>query len=429
MKKTASWHTGFEAFLKDLGERGQKDFSAVDAQVGLIIEEVRKRGDKALIELSARFDGARLTNKTLRVSPAEVRAALRKVAAGTVSLLQEAAARIWKFHREQVRRSWTITDDEGTLLGQNISPVESAGLYVPGGKAAYPSSVLMNAIPAQVAGVKRLVICTPAPGGSVNPLVLAAAELLGIGEVYKVGGAQAVAAMAYGTRTIRPVDKIVGPGNIYVAAAKKAVFGKVSIDMIAGPSEVFIIADRTADPDYVAADLLSQAEHDQMASCVLLTDSKRLAGKMEKKLAVQLAALPRRRIAEAALRDRGAIIIVRSITEAFDLANRLGPEHLEVLVENPLEWLTRAKYAGSVFFGPWTPEPLGDYLAGPNHVLPTGGAARFSSSLGVDDFLVRSNVLCFKPGGFFRLAPKVSRFAELEGLDAHARSVKIRKRP
>lgn len=427
MKKVSTRQDDFPAVLAALRERGQVDSSGVEEDVRRIIGEVRERGDEALAEMARRFEGADLTAKTLAVTPREMEEAVAGLDREVRNLLAEAVGRIRRFHQEQRRRSWFISEGKGTLMGQVVSPMESAGLYVPGGKAAYPSTVLMNAIPAQVAGVARLVICTPAPGGRVHPLVLAAADLLGIREIYKVGGAQAIAAMAYGTRTISPVDKIVGPGNIWVATAKKAVYGRVSIDMIAGPSEVFIIAAGGASPAHIAADLLSQAEHDEMATAVLLTPSADLAAAVERELKDRLAALPRRAIAEASLGGRGMIIHTRDLDEAFSLSNLLAPEHLEVMVDDPLSWLSRVRFAGSVFFGPYTPEALGDYMAGPNHVLPTGGAARFSSTLGVEDFLVRSNVLCFGKDDFAKLADGVVRFARLEGLDAHARSVTVRK--
>jgi histidinol dehydrogenase len=427
VKTIRSWDDGFAAEVAALRERGESDSGGVEEKVREIIADVRGQGDSALVEMAARFDGATLTPGTIRVPAADIAAARRTVDPEVIALIERAAERIRLFHREQMRRSWFVTDETGSLYGQNFSPVESAGLYVPGGKAVYPSTVLMNAIPAQVAGVRRIVICTPATGGEINPLVLATADVLGIGEIYRVGGAQAVAAMAWGTAAVPRVDKIVGPGNIWVATAKKMVYGRVSIDSIAGPSEIFVIADAGADPEWVAADLLSQAEHDEMASSVLLTDCAELAARVEAALAAQVATLARRDIAVKSLASRGRIIIVRDITEAFDLANELGPEHLEVLTADPLRWLARARYAGSVFFGPYTPEAVGDYLAGPNHVLPTGGAARFSSSLGVDDFLVRSNVLAVTERGFLEMADGVARFADLEGLDAHARSVRLRR--
>lgn len=413
--------------LAALEQRGGVDLSGVEATVQGILDDVRRRGDQALVELAARFDGATLTPSTLAVSSEEFRQAEMEVDRDTLDLLRLAEERIRRFHRHQVRRSWFTTEEDGTLMGQLWSPMESAGLYVPGGKAVYPSTVLMNAIPAQEAGVRRIAICTPATGGRVNPLVLVAARILGIGEVYKVGGAQAVAALAFGTAAIPRVDKIVGPGNIYVAAAKRAVYGRVSIDSIAGPSEIFVVADRTADPAWVAADLLSQAEHDEMATTVLLTDSPDLAERVEGELLRQLPTLPRRQIAESSLGERGYLLVVENLAAAFELVNRFGPEHLEVLTEDPLGWLPRVRYVGSAFFGPHTPEALGDYLAGPNHVLPTGGAARFSSSLGVDDFMVRGNVLSFGRRGFDLLANQVVRFAELEGLTAHARSAALRR--
>jgi histidinol dehydrogenase len=428
MRRIATGEGDFEGILESLARRGESDFGDVEETVREIIADVRKRGDDALIDLASRFDATSLTPQTLRVAPGEIDEAVAGTPPEVLELMRSAAGRIRDFHREQVRRSWFVTDDLGGILGQHIVPMASAGLYVPGGTAVYPSTVLMNAIPALVAGVGRIAICTPARNGRVNPLVLAAADVVGVREIYKTGGAQAIAAMAYGTAAIAPVSKIVGPGNIWVAMAKRLVYGRVSIDSIAGPSEVFIVADDSADPEFVAADLLSQAEHDVMATCVLLTDSAALADRVTAAVGRQVAHLTRRELAMKSLQDRGWIILTATIEEAVRISNRLGPEHLEILVRDPLSQLPAITYAGSVFLGPWTPEPIGDYIAGPNHVLPTGGAARFSSSLGVDDFVVRSNIVHLKREGFEILAGMAATFADLEGLDAHARSIRIRKR-
>ncbi len=428
MKRIRTGERGTEEVLEALARRGEADFGGVEKQVREIIADVRKKGDDALFDLARKFDGTDLTPATLRITSAEMAEAVEATPPEIIGIMRAAADRIRNFHREQVRRSWFVTDERGGILGQRIVPMASAGLYVPGGTAVYPSTVLMNAIPARVAGVGRIVMCTPASKGRVNPLVLAAADIAGVREIYKTGGAQAIAAMAYGTASIEPVSKIVGPGNIWVAMAKRLVYGRVSIDSIAGPSEVFVIADSGADPEFIAADLLSQAEHDVMATCLLLTDSAACADRVEMALERQLASLPRRDLAGKSLADRGWIILVGSIDEAVHISNRLGPEHLEVMVQDPLALLPAITYAGSVFLGPWTPEAVGDYIAGPNHVLPTGGAARFSSGLGVDDFVVRSNVIHLKRGGFDELAEMAATFAELEGLDAHARSIRIRRR-
>ncbi len=427
MKRIRTGERGTEEVLEALARRGEADFGGVEKQVREIIADVRKRGDDALFDLAREFDATDLTPATLRITAAEVAEAVETTPPEILGIMRAAAGRIMNFHREQVRRSWFVTDEQGGILGQRIVPMASAGLYVPGGTAVYPSTVLMNAIPARVAGVGRIVMCTPASNGRVNPLVLAAADIAGVREIYKTGGAQAIAAMAYGTASIEPVSKIVGPGNIWVAMAKRLVYGRVSIDSIAGPSEVFVIADDSADPEFIAADLLSQAEHDVMATCLLLTDSPACADRVEMALERQLASLPRRDLAGKSLADRGWIILAGSIDEAVRISNRLGPEHLEVMVQDPLALLPAITYAGSVFLGPWTPEAIGDYIAGPNHVLPTGGAARFSSGLGVDDFIVRSNVIHFKRRGFDELAEMAATFAELEGLDAHARSIRVRR--
>jgi histidinol dehydrogenase len=429
MKTVHSRDREFRELLLCLERRGRRDSSAVEEQVSAILLDVQHRGDAAVAEYTERFDRVALAPAGFAVSRKEVRSAYRRVPREVLALFEESAARIRAFHERQRGESWFQAGEDGTLLGQLVTPLDRVGLYVPGGKAAYPSSVLMNAVPAQVAGVRSIAICTPAPGGVLNPHVLVAADLLGVEEIYRVGGAQAVGAMAYGTATIPRVDKIVGPGNIYVATAKKLVFGEVDIDMVAGPSEILILADDSADAVLVAADLLSQAEHDELATCVLVTDSRKLAERVRVEVERQIDALPRPDIARAAMRGQGLVMVVRDMEEGMAVANRVAPEHFEILVEEPLRFLPFVRNAGSVFLGAHTPEALGDYMAGPNHVLPTGGTARFFSTLGTPDFQKRSNLMAFSAAEFKKMAAKVERFARLEGLEAHARSVAVRRRP
>jgi histidinol dehydrogenase len=391
----------------------------VEAAVRAIVDDVRRRGDAALLEYTARFDRISLTADRLRVSPEEFDAAEAAVPAETRAALTVARDRIEAFHSRQMPQDDRYRDDIGVELGMRWTPVDAVGLYVPGGTAAYPSSVLMNAVPAKVAGVPRIALVVPAPDGVLNPLVLAAARLAGIDEVYRVGGAQAVAALAYGTESVPPVAKIVGPGNAYVAAAKRLVFGTVGIDMIAGPSEVLVIADDGNDPAWIAADLLAQAEHDTAAQSILVTDSPRLADAIEDAVAAQLATLPRAAIAGASWRDHGAVIRVDDLAAAVDLANRIAPEHLELAVADPEALLPSIRNAGAVFLGRHTPEAIGDYVGGPNHVLPTARSARFSSGLSVFDFLKRTTLLGMGPD-------QLRALAEAEGLAAHGRSVAIR---
>jgi histidinol dehydrogenase len=411
-----------EAFLRRLARRGGGVSAEVLRSTERILSAVRRQGYRALRRYTKRFDG----HERLRVSPAERRRAAARADRDVVRALGSAAARIRRFHRLQKESSWSVRE-EGARLGQLVLPIERAGIYVPGGTAAYPSSVLMNVIPAQVAGVREVAVTVPAPGGDLDPHVMVALDLLGVEEVYSVGGAQAVAALAYGTETIRPVDKITGPGNIYVAVAKRLVYGQVDIDMIAGPSEILIIADETADPAFVAADILSQAEHDRLASSVLLTDTPVLAEAVRRELGAQVARLPRSEIARRSLRAYGAIILVKDLAEAVELANRIAPEHLEVMTKAPRRLARGLRNAGAVFLGPWTPEPLGDYAAGPNHTLPTGATARWASALGVYDFLKRTSLIQFDRRGFRRLARTVETLARSEGLEAHARSVSVRR--
>jgi histidinol dehydrogenase len=402
--------------------------AALMRDVAAIIDDVRARGDAALIAYTRCFDGVTLEPNGLRVNVETIERSARRADAEALNALREAIKRIRAFHEHEFEqfKSWQVENESGVRLGQRISPIESAGLYVPGGTAAYPSSVLMNAIPAQVAGVRRLAVATPPRTLAENPLVAAALFELGIEEIYTVGGAQAIAALAYGTETIARVDKITGPGNKYVAAAKKLVFGAVGIDSIAGPSEVIVLADETARADYVAADLLAQAEHDEAASAILLTISEKLAFAVSEELKRQTEILPRRAIIEKSLRDYGALIVTETIDEACAIANELAPEHLEIITRDDEETAEKIIYAGAIFFGANTPEAVGDYFAGPNHVLPTGGAARFSSALGVGDFLRRTSVLRFSRAEIERTAPMIAAFARAECLEAHARSALIR---
>lgn len=398
----------------------------VAASVRAIIADVRRRGDAALIELGERFDKVKLTAATLRLSDTDIAAAAARCGREALKGLDVAARRIEAYHRQQIPSDIMYTDDVGARLGWRWTALDSVGLYVPGGTASYPSSVLMNAIPAVVAGVKRIVMVTPATGGAINPLTIEAARRAGITEIYRVGGAQAVAALAYGTQTIAPVDKIVGPGNAYVAAAKREVFGKVGIDSVAGPSEILVIADGANDPEWIAADLLSQAEHDTSAQSILITDDVAFAGKVEEAVARALALLPRRAIAEASWRDNGAIIVVARLEDAAPLSDRIAPEHLEIATADPDALLKRVRHAGAIFLGRHTPEAMGDYIAGPNHVLPTARTARFSSGLSVLDFLKRTTLLSCSPAAIAKLGPDAIALAEAEGLDAHARSVAAR---
>jgi histidinol dehydrogenase len=398
----------------------------VEAAARAIVEDVAARGDAGLIEATRKFDRLALDAKGLRVTTAEVDAAVKACDAATLEALRFARDRIETFHLKQMPKDERFTDSLGVELGWRWSAIESAGLYVPGGTAAYPSSVLMNAIPAKVAGVARLVMVVPAPDGKLNPLVLAAAQLGGVSEIYRVGGAQAIAALAHGTATIAPVAKIVGPGNAYVAAAKRLVFGKVGIDMIAGPSEVLIIADDTGNADWIAADLLAQAEHDASAQSILITDSKRLAVEVERAVTSQLTTLPRAQIAGASWHDFGAIILVKSLKEAVPLANAIAAEHLEIMTADPEAFSAQIRNAGAIFLGAHTPEAIGDYVGGSNHVLPTARSARFSSGLGVLDFMKRSSILKCGPEQLRALGPSAMTLGKAEGLDAHSRSVGMR---
>ena len=412
----------FDGYLR--AQRGKEE--DVASVVRTIVKDVRTRGDAALFELTKRFDGAELDRNTVQVSAKEIAAAEAQSDKAAVAALATAAQRIESYHRRQIPHDEWFADETGAKLGWRWTPLDSVGIYVPGGTASYPSSVLMNAIPARVAGVARIAMVTPANKGRINPLVLAAAKRAGVTEVYRVGGAQAVAALAYGTESIAAVDKIVGPGNAYVAEAKREVFGRVGIDSIAGPSEILVIADETSDPEWVAADLLSQAEHDESSQSVLITNSKPLAEKVASAVARMLAQLPRRAIAEASWRNHGAIIVVGSIEEACPLVDRIAPEHLEIAVANAQPLLRKIRHAGAIFLGPSTPEAIGDYIAGPNHVLPTSRTARFSSGLSVLDFMKRTTLLECAQSTLSAIGPDAIALAESEGLEAHARSIAAR---
>ena len=421
-RSSADFDERFGKFLS-----AKREVSAdVEAAARAIVQDVATRGDAALIEATKKFDRLELDAGGLRVTPAEIEAAVKACDAPTLDALKFARDRIETFHRRQMPKDERFTDAAGVELGWRWSAVEAVGLYVPGGTAAYPSSVLMNAVPATVAGVARLVMVVPSPGGTLNPLVLAAAQLGGVSEIYRVGGAQAVAALAYGTATIAAVAKIVGPGNAYVAAAKRLVFGKVGIDMIAGPSEVLILADRTGNPAWIAADLLAQAEHDASAQSILITDDPDLARDVETAVDAQLKSLPRVRVAEASWRDFGVIIVVDGLAEAVPLVDTIAPEHLEIASANAEDLAARIRNAGAIFLGPHTPEAIGDYVGGSNHVLPTARSARFSSGLGVPDFMKRTSILKCGPDQLRALAPAAIALGEAEGLDAHARSVAMR---
>ena len=412
-------------FATLLAQKREAD-ADVDADVAAIVAEVAARGDAALIELTDRFDRLRLTPATLAFSEAEIDAAVARVDPEDRAALELAAARIRAYHERQRPEDARWTDASGAELGWRWTPVAAAGLYVPGGLASYPSSVLMNAIPARVAGVERLVICAPTPGGTVNPLVLTAARLAGVATVYRVGGAQAIAALAYGTATIAPVDKIAGPGNAWVAAAKRRVFGRVGIDTIAGPSEVLVLADADNDPDWLALDLMAQAEHDASAQSILVTDDAGFGRAVAAAVEARLATLARREIAGASWRDFGAVVTVRDWDEAIPLVDRVAPEHLQVCTADPEPLAARVRHAGAIFIGAWTPEAIGDYVGGPNHVLPTARSARFASGLSVLDFMKRTTVARMTPAALAAIGPAAERLARAESLEAHGLSIRAR---
>lgn len=418
----------FEGRFRMIRERGRLFDPGLWAEVGRIVEEVGRRGDGALFEYTARWDGHAVTAETVEASAEERKTAAAKTSAEDREVLRLAGERIERFHKHQRREGWMVSDEEGVELGQRILPLERVGIYAPGGLASYPSTVLMTAIPARIAGVREIILVTPSRDGRLQPMIAAAAEIGGVNRIFKIGGAQAIAALAFGTESVPRVDKIVGPGNAYVAAAKKMVFGRVAIDMIAGPSEILIIADGTGDAAFAAADLLAQAEHDEMAGAVLLTPDESFAKTVAGEIENLLADLPRREIAARALEAFGGLVVTRNLAEAVALANRFAPEHLELMVQNPRELLPELRNAGAIFLGSHTPEALGDYVAGPSHVLPTGGTARFSSPLGVDDFVKRTSVLSFSQKGLERYAKTAVRLAEMECLEGHGRSVRLRLR-
>ncbi|MEO1154880.1 MAG: histidinol dehydrogenase [Pseudomonadota bacterium] len=420
--KNSDFDTRFRALLS----MKREDAPDVDAVVAEIIADVRARGDAAVIALTERFDRLTLSPETLAFSADEIEEHCARVPAEERAALELAAERIRTYHARQMPRDASWTDETGATLGWRWGPVGAAGLYVPGGRASYPSSVLMNAIPAQVAGVPRLAICAPTPDGVANPLVLLAAKLSGVTEIYRIGGAQAIAALAYGTDTIAPVDKITGPGNAYVAAAKRRVFGQVGIDMIAGPSEILVIADKDNDPDWIAIDLLSQAEHDESAQSILITDDAGFGQAVAQAVETRLTTLERRSIAGPSWRDFGAVITVRDLDEAADLTNRIAPEHLELCVADPEGLSTKIENAGAIFLGQWTPEAIGDYIGGPNHVLPTARSARFSSGLSVMDFVKRTTLARMTPAALKAIGPAAETLARSESLEAHGLSVRAR---
>ncbi len=416
----------FDAAFAAILARGEETGREVEAQVLEIIADVRSRGDAALLDYTRRFDRLEIDAAGLQVTGEEIDRAFTEVGEAEVALLRLAVDRVTRFHEKQKQKSWLDTDEEGILLGQKVTPLERVGIYVPGGKASYPSSVVMNAVPARVAGVSEIIMTVPTPDGELNPHVLAAARLSGVDRIFRIGGAQAVAALAYGTESVPRVDKVTGPGNIFVATAKKLVFGRVGIDMIAGPSEILVVSDGSGDPAHLAADLLSQAEHDELASAVLITTDRGFGKRVAAEVERQLEKLERAEIARRSWHDYGAIIVTRDLAEAVSFSNRLAPEHLELAVENPFEVLPAIRNAGAIFLGHFTPESAGDYLAGPNHTLPTGGTARFFSPLSVDDFVKKSSLIYFSQGALRRLGNDIVRLAELEGLEAHAKSVRIR---
>lgn len=413
--------------LKQMFMRSQFAYDDVNASVAAILEDVRLNGDAAVIACNKKFDHA--DTPVLQVSSQEIDEAYARVSDELKAILTEAKNNITAYHSKQVRNNFLLTEKEGVVLGQVIRPIEKVGIYVPGGTAAYPSTVLMNAIPAKLAGVQELVLVSPPNAeGKIGDIILAAAKIAGVDKVFKVGGAQAIAALSYGTESIPRVYKIVGPGNIYVAMAKKMVYGEVSIDMIAGPSEILVIADATADPVNLAADLLSQAEHDRLASAILVTNSQTIAEETAKEIERQLSLLPRESIARASIDNYGRIVLTDTLDTAIAVANEIAPEHLEVCTENPFDYLSKIKNAGSIFLGKYAPEALGDYFAGPNHTLPTSGTAKFSSPLSVDDFIKKSSVTYYTREALEKVKDKIELFAKTEGLDAHARSVVIRFR-
>jgi len=416
-----------EDLLSSLLKRNPGQYTEYESVVNEIIDNVRTNKDQAIFEYTQKFDKWNVNAKNIRVTKEEIEEAYAAYDPELIRIMEDAAANITKYHEKQLQSSWISTSEDGCILGQKVSAIGKAGVYVPGGKAAYPSSTLMCIIPAKVAGVKRIVMMTPANSeGKVAPCTLVAAKITGITEIYKVGGAQAIAALAFGTETIPKVDKIVGPGNIFVALAKKAVFGYVSIDSVAGPSEIMVLADETANPRFVAADLLSQAEHDELASAILITTSKKLAEEVSKQVDIFTEQLSRKEIIKKSLDNYGYILIAETMDDAVDAANEIASEHLEILTANPYETMTKIENAGAIFLGSYSSEPLGDYYAGPNHVLPTNGTAKFFSPLGVDAFIKRSSIISYSESALLKAGEDIAKFAEAEGLTAHANSIRVR---
>lgn len=416
-----------QSILNDLLKRSPNNYSQYEATVNEIIEKVKTEGDKALFDYTLKFDKFTLTPENIKVTGAEIEEAYRQLDSGLIEVIRRSAENIRAFHTKQLRNSWFDAKEDGTILGMKITPIAKAGVYVPGGKAAYPSSVLMNVIPAKVAGVSEIIMTTP-PGadGKVNPGTLVAADIAGVDTIYKAGGAQAIAAMAFGTQSVPKVDKITGPGNIFVALAKKSVYGYVSIDSIAGPSEILVLADETANPRYVAADLLSQAEHDELASAILITTSRELAEKVSAQVDVFVNQLARRDIMQKSLDNYGYILLAENMSDAIDAVNEIASEHLEILTANPFEVMTKIKNAGAIFMGEYASEPLGDYFAGPNHILPTNGTAKFFSPVNVDDFIKKTSIISYSREALEKVHRDIETFAESEGLTAHANSIKVR---
>ncbi|HUL22331.1 MAG TPA: histidinol dehydrogenase [Thermodesulfobacteriota bacterium] len=432
MKILRAGEKEFERYLSEVEGRGTQDVFRFEKKVRSILKDVKKRGDEALVHYTQVFDNLQFPIHQLQVKKGEVKAAYRKVDSDLLGTIKKAAHRIQKFHRLQSRRFILSLKGEepGIRLEQLLRPLDRVGIYVPGGKASYPSTVLMGAIPAKAAGVEEVVMVTPPQKEGVNPAVLVAADLAGVDRIYQIGGVQAIAALAYGTKSVPKVDKIVGPGNQYVATAKRLVYGEVDIDMVAGPSEIVIVSDKDMPPSFVAADLISQAEHDEMALAVLITNSEVFGRIVDQELKRQLSSLKRRKVASKSLHRRGAILIVKSLAQAIALVNRIAPEHLELLVSRPFSILKDVRHAGAVFLGPYTPEAIGDYMAGPNHILPTAGTARFFSPLGVQDFVKRTNLVSFTQRALGRFGEDVKRFSEWEGLEGHSSAVQMRmKKP
>lgn len=416
-----------KSILNDLLKRSPNNYTQFETTVNEIIERVRAEGDKAIFDYTLKFDKFALSAENIKVTREEIEEAYTKMDTNLIEVIKESAENIRAFHSKQLRNSWFDAKEDGTILGMKITAIAKAGVYVPGGKAAYPSSVLMNVIPAKVAGVSEIIMTTP-PGadGKVNPGTLVAADIAGVDTIYKVGGAQAIAAMAFGTESIPKVDKITGPGNIFVALAKKAVYGYVSIDSIAGPSEILVLADETANPRYVAADLLSQAEHDELASAILITTSAELAEKVSEEVDGFVKELSRTEIMQKSLDNYGYILVAENMTDAIDAANEIASEHLEILTKNPFDTMTRIRNAGAIFLGEYASEPLGDYFAGPNHILPTNGTAKFFSPVNVDDFIKKTSIISYSKEALEKVHKNIERFAESEGLTAHANSIKVR---